>query len=84
MTKAKKSPAKTTGVEGEGSYSATHHYNDGVKQTIDSGKVDQLAQKAKDALEGPEAEELARAERTAKKGPPAKGAGAPKSDGARR
>lgn len=49
--------------EGEGSRTAAHHYEAGVKRTIASGKVDQLAEEAKDALDGPEGESLRRAEK---------------------
>ncbi len=50
------------GVEGEGSYTATHNYNAGLKKSIDEGKSDELAQKAKQALDGPEGDELRKAE----------------------
>jgi len=52
--------------EGEGSRTAAHHYEAGVKRTIASGKVDKLAAEAKDALEGPEGEALRRAEKAAR------------------
>ncbi|MEJ7735101.1 MAG: hypothetical protein WKG00_38675 [Polyangiaceae bacterium] len=53
-------------VEGEGSPSAAHHYNDGVKATVESGKVPEKADEARRALEGAEGEELRRAEKEAK------------------
>ena len=52
--------------EGEGSRSAAHHYNDGVKATVESGKVPEKADEARRALEGAEGEELRRAEKEAK------------------
>jgi hypothetical protein len=55
-------------LEGEGSYTATEHYNAGVEKTVKSGKVDELAKKAEKALDGPEGKELARASEAAKKG----------------
>jgi hypothetical protein len=33
-------------VEGEGSYTGAKHYNDGVKRTVQSGKVEQAAREA--------------------------------------
>ncbi len=33
-------------VEGEGSYTGAKQYNDGVKKTVDSGKVEQAAREA--------------------------------------
>ena len=54
------------GVEGEGSYTATHNYNAGLKKSIDEGKSDELAQAAKQALDGPEGEELRKAEQAGK------------------
>lgn len=53
--------------EGEGSRTAAHHYEAGVKQTIASGQVDKLAEKAKEALDGPQGDELRRAEKAGKK-----------------
>jgi len=73
MKKEKKpanAAAKTAGVEGEGSYTAARRYNEGVKRAVDSGKTEELAQKAKEALAGPEGPELERAARIGKKGHP--------------
>lgn len=50
------------GVEGEGSYSGTRDYQKGLEKTMKSGKVEEKAQEAKRAFEGPEGEELRRAE----------------------
>jgi len=55
--------------EGEGNITADRNYRKGVEEFIDSGKVDDAAEKAKDALEGAEAEELEKAESDAQKGP---------------
>lgn len=61
---------KAAGVEGEGSYSATHRYNAGVKKSVEAGTAEALAEEARKALEGPEGEKLREAERIAKKGDP--------------
>lgn len=73
MKKEKKSAnvaTKSNGVEGEGSYTAARRYNEGVKRSVETGKTEELARKAKEALAGPEGPELARAERIGKKGNP--------------
>ena len=54
--------------EGEGSRSAARRYNEGVERTVRSGKVEEAAETAKDALDGPEADELRRAEEEARAG----------------
>jgi hypothetical protein len=54
-------------VEGEGSYEATRRYDKGVQQTIESGRVPDLAKKARRAIEGPDAAELTEAEEKGKK-----------------
>lgn len=54
--------------EGEGSRTAAHHYADGVKRTIESGKVDALAEKARQSVEGAEGETLRKAEKIGKAG----------------
>jgi hypothetical protein len=57
-------PAKSAALEneGEGSRTAARRYNDATREFIDSGKVGEAAQKAKEAVDGPEGEELRRAE----------------------
>jgi hypothetical protein len=59
---------KKTGeaLEGEGSYTATHNYDAGVAKSVSEGKSEELAKKAKQALEGPEGKELRAAEKKAK------------------
>ena len=49
--------------EGEGSRTAAHHYEAGVKRTIASGKVDELAEEAKEALDSAEGPSLRAAEK---------------------
>ena len=53
---------------GEGNRTAARRYNEGVERTVRSGKVEQAANEAADALDGPEAAELRRAEEEAKAG----------------
>jgi hypothetical protein len=65
--KARASSAK---VEGEGSYSATRRYNKHLGQAIaDEVGIKRGAQKAREAVEGPEGAELRAAEQKAKAGP---------------
>lgn len=66
---------KTSGVkgdkrdlQGEGNYDATHHYNQGLEKSVKKGNAEELAEKAKQALEGTEGEELRQAEERAKHG----------------
>ena len=68
-TSQSKSPDQN---EGEGSRTAARHYADGVARTVASGKVDELAEEAKAALDGPAGADLQRAEAAGKKGHPAK------------
>jgi len=62
------SKPKNEGVEGEGSYSATHRYNEGVKHSIERGDTDRLASEAERAVVGPEGQALREAEEAAKHG----------------
>jgi hypothetical protein len=62
---------QTDGVEGEGSYEATHNYDAGLKASIAEGKTEELAKKAEKALDGPEGKALRDAEERGKKGPTA-------------
>ena len=66
---AERRPAKQPN-EGEGSRTAAQRYNQGVQDTVRSGKLAEGARKAREAIEGPEAEELARAEEEGMKKPP--------------
>ncbi len=52
--------------EGEGSKSAARHYAESTQKFIESGKVDEAAHEASEALSGPEGEELRRAEQEGK------------------
>jgi hypothetical protein len=69
--KKKPSEPKQTeqgGVEGEGSYTATHHYNDGLQESVKKGDAEKLGRDAQKALEGSEGEELRNAEKAGKSG----------------
>lgn len=62
-------------VGGEGNYTAARRYDAAVAETVHGGKVEELAQAAKKALDGPEGAELKRAEQKGKergKVPPAR------------
>jgi hypothetical protein len=52
--------------EGEGSRTAARHYDDATEEFIREGKVEPAAQRAREAIEGPEAAELRRAEERGK------------------
>lgn len=59
---------KSDGVEGEGSYTATHNYNEELEKSVKAGHSEELGEEAKKALEGPEGEALRQAEKAAKAG----------------
>jgi hypothetical protein len=56
------------GVEGEGSYTATHRYNEGVREHIQKHDIEREAEAAREALEGDERQELEEAEQRGKLG----------------
>jgi len=64
---------KDEDLQGEGNYDATRRYDEGVKQSIQKGNTEELAEKAKKALEGPEGEELRKADEKGKAGEPGGG-----------
>ncbi len=53
---------------GEGNPDAARRYNQGVEKTVKEGHVDELAEKAKKALEGGEGNDLRQAEEKGKQG----------------
>lgn len=53
---------------GEGNYDAGRRYDAGVRKSVEQGKTDELAERAKKALEGDEGDELRRAEEQGKAG----------------
>ena len=66
---AQPAEAQGPGVEGEGSYTATHRYNEGLREHIEQHDVESEAEEAREALEGDEREELEAAEEQGKRGP---------------
>jgi hypothetical protein len=66
--KAVSSPSPADANEAEGGVTAARRYSQGLRRSISAGSTLALAQRAKRALEGPEAKELLRAERAAKAG----------------
>jgi hypothetical protein len=53
--------------EGEGSQTGAREYNEATHAFVASGKVNEAAQKAAEAVSGPEAESLRRAEEEGKR-----------------
>lgn len=51
---------------GEGDIDADRRYRAGVEKTVSSGQVEELAEEAKQALDGPEGEALRKAEQKGK------------------
>ncbi|MEO8177575.1 MAG: hypothetical protein ABI895_01970 [Deltaproteobacteria bacterium] len=60
--RSQQSSADTPNVEGEGSYTATHRYNEGLQEHIQNHDVEREAEEAREALEGDERQELEQAE----------------------
>lgn len=56
------------GEGGEGNIEADRRYRAGVEKTVKSGNVEELANEAAEALDGPEGAELREAEERAKEG----------------
>ncbi len=52
--------------EGEGNKTAARHYNEATQKYVESGRVEQAAEQAAEALDGPEGEELRLAEEESK------------------
>lgn len=52
---------------GEGNYDASRRYREGLESSVEKGDANQLAEKAKKALEGKEGEELRDAEEKGKR-----------------
>lgn len=55
-------------LEGEGSYTATRRYDEGVARSIAEGNTERLADEAARALDSPEGDDLREAEKAAKQG----------------
>ncbi len=56
-------------IEGEGSYSAARRYDADVRDFVKSGQVDESAEDAKRAIDGPDGPSLSEAEKQGKRGP---------------
>ncbi len=67
MTEDTRPKHKDSKVEGEGSYTAAREYDRGAEKTAKSGKVEQKAREAKQAVDGPEGDALRRAEAEGKR-----------------
>jgi hypothetical protein len=63
VTRATPADQDAKEVEGEGSYTATHNYDEGVERSVQRGDTASLAEEAKQALEGEEGDALREAER---------------------
>jgi hypothetical protein len=61
-TPRKREGTESSGNEGEGSRSADKEYRDRTRAFIETGRVEEAAEQAAKAVDGPEAEELRRAE----------------------
>jgi len=59
---------KQGGVQGDGDYVSAKRFDDEERSFVKSGRVEQKAREAADALDGPEAEELERARKASAKG----------------
>lgn len=55
-------------LQGEGNYDASRRYREGLEQSVKQGRSEELGEKAKKALEGPEGDELKKADEKGKKG----------------
>ncbi|MEY2930090.1 MAG: hypothetical protein RL033_839 [Pseudomonadota bacterium] len=62
------SPAQQAGVEGEGSYTASRRYNEGLREHLENNDVEREGEEAREALEGDEREALEAAEEQGKRG----------------
>lgn len=67
-TSAREESEKVEGdhVEGEGSYTATHRYNEGLREHLQTHDVEGEAEEAREALQGEERTELEQAEQRGK------------------
>lgn len=54
------------GMHGEGNPAADRRYRESAREFIEEGRVEDAAEEAREAMEGPDAESLRRAERRGK------------------
>lgn len=70
MAETDKTPNKASQVQGEGNYEAGRRFQEAERSFVEKGPVEEKAQEAEQALEGPEGAELERARRETAKGRP--------------
>jgi hypothetical protein len=58
---------KNSDTPGEGNYDATRRYRTGLEESVKKGNAEELAKKAKEALDGKEGDELKRADEQGKR-----------------
>ena len=61
-------PANPDGVQGEGDYKSARRFDDEERAFVKSGKVEQKAREAEQALDGPEGAELEAARKASAEG----------------
>jgi hypothetical protein len=64
------SPKPEPDIQGEGNYDAARRYRKAQEEFARSGKVEQKAREAEDALDGPEGAELEKARQESAEGEP--------------
>ncbi|WP_437937490.1 hypothetical protein [Sorangium sp. So ce341] len=57
-------------VEGEGNHTADRRYREGVQRSVKGGKIEQHAEEAAEALDGPEGDALREAQEATRRGRP--------------
>jgi hypothetical protein len=66
MAEDKKTPERASKNEGEGNRTAARQYNDSQRRFVESGKVEEKAHEAEQALDTPEKDIMERAEAVGK------------------
>ncbi|WP_437608695.1 hypothetical protein WMF20_48130 [Sorangium sp. So ce834] len=57
-------------IEGEGNHTADRRYREGVQRSVKGGKIEQHAEEAAEALDGPEGDALREAQEATRRGRP--------------
>jgi hypothetical protein len=57
-------------IEGEGNHTADRRYREGVRKSVKDGKIEQHAEEAAEALDGPEGDALREAQEATRRGRP--------------
>ncbi|KYF54067.1 hypothetical protein BE08_45805 [Sorangium cellulosum] len=57
-------------LEGEGNHTADRRYREGVERSVKGGKIEENAEEAARALDGPEGDELREAQEATRRGRP--------------